>query len=163
MTKLPSDIMEEHAQGLKFLADMGTNGTKLADFILVYGVEVAAAQLSIPPKVFSQALRTLGTFTHVLPTLREVSLRNANGYVSLTPPQVENIRKLIADLIERMGPTKLAKTLGVARGTIYHVSANTPEKVTPFVHSVSLLLGYDTMTAFLAALGRGVPPYSGPR
>lgn len=157
--ELPTDITEDIELGIKFLRDMGTTGAKLGDFLLTYGVEVAASQLKIPSKVLKQTLKYMGTFTHATMVLREVTLRNAKGYVSLTPEQTANMKALVDELVERLGASKLATKLGVSRGTIYHVKRNPPERVTPFVHSVSLLLGYETMTSFMAALAKGVPSH----
>ena len=151
--------LEQYKPAFTFLRFLGLGGTELSDFIRTYGIEVAAVQLRLKPAQLRKFLAMSCDLAPVGAALHEVQLRRSGKRVPLDAVQRSNFNRLLDELRMTVGTQPLARRLGITRQAIYaQVADGGPTSVTPFMSGVGMLLGYNTMTAFLGALQEGVPP-----
>lgn len=154
----PQDNLQQYSGAFEFMRSLGLGGGELADFIRTYGLDVSAVQLRLKTVQLKKFLQVACELQHVGAALREVQLRRAGKRVGLDSIQRANINQLLDLMRTTVGTQQLARRLGISRQAIYSVVAEGgPGTVTGLVVGLGNLLGYETITGFLAALQEGVP------
>jgi len=153
-----TEDLTQYRGSFEMMRAMGMGGLELVDFIRTYGIEVAAVQLRVKAVALRKFLHAAAELSHVGAALREVQLRRAGKRVPLDQIQRTNFNTLVDNIRALVGTQPLARRLGITRQAIYSIVAEGgPRSMNSFVAGVGQLLGYNTMTGFLAALQEGVP------